>query len=199
MCQKYYCQTDTNWHKLRKQIKFPIHIRLNFISRFVFFFEANRTSRGFLFHNLTNYTYIPLSLIAKINWLIFVTALLMSKVLLTSKMALFFNDFYLLSYTVFHWVHKKIYEQEIFLFFSFRVIILVNDCPIAVGVGDVIECAASLVTWVRLVSLIGGATGGNENLSTSLSGLRLRVWRHIQNLCGFSTPTTMGQSFIMTL
>jgi hypothetical protein len=120
MCQQYYCQTGTNWHKLRKQIKFPIHIRLNFISRFVFFFlEANRTSRGFLFHNLTNYTYIPLSLIAKINWLIFVTALLMSKVLLTSKMALFFNDFYLLSYTVFHWVHKKIYEQEIFLFFSF--------------------------------------------------------------------------------
>jgi hypothetical protein len=23
--------------------------------------------------------------------------------------------------------------------------------------------------------------------------------RHIQNLCGFSTPTAMGQSFIMTL
>jgi hypothetical protein len=24
-------------------------------------------------------------------------------------------------------------------------------------------------------------------------------WRHIQNLCRFSTPTAMGQSFIMTL
>jgi hypothetical protein len=38
MCQKcklwkykYYCQIDTNW-----QIKFPIHIRSNFISRFFF-------------------------------------------------------------------------------------------------------------------------------------------------------------------
>jgi hypothetical protein len=29
--------------------------------------------------------------------------------------------------------------------------------------------------------------------------LTLRSWRHIQNLCGFSTPTAMGQSFIMTL
>jgi hypothetical protein len=29
--------------------------------------------------------------------------------------------------------------------------------------------------------------------------LTLRGWRHIQNLCGFSTPTAMGQSFIMTL
>jgi hypothetical protein len=26
-----------------------------------------------------------------------------------------------------------------------------------------------------------------------------RGWRHIQNLCGFLTPTAMGQSFIMTL
>jgi hypothetical protein len=28
--------------------------------------------------------------------------------------------------------------------------------------------------------------------------LTLRDWRHIQNLCGFSTPTAMGQSFMMT-
>jgi hypothetical protein len=28
---------------------------------------------------------------------------------------------------------------------------------------------------------------------------RWRYWRHIQNLCGFSTPTAMGQSFIITL
>jgi hypothetical protein len=25
-------------------------------------------------------------------------------------------------------------------------LIIINDCPIAVGVGDVVECAASLVT-----------------------------------------------------
>jgi hypothetical protein len=29
--------------------------------------------------------------------------------------------------------------------------------------------------------------------------LTLRGWRHIQNLCGFSTLTVMGQSFITTL
>jgi hypothetical protein len=29
--------------------------------------------------------------------------------------------------------------------------------------------------------------------------LTLRGWRHIQNLCGFSTPTTVVQYFIMTL
>jgi hypothetical protein len=43
-------------------------------------------------------------------------------------------------------------------FSKYRVII--NDCPIAVGVGDVVECAASLITRVRLVSPIGGDTGG---------------------------------------
>jgi hypothetical protein len=54
---------------------------------------------------------------------------------------------------------------------------------IAVGFGDVVECAASLIKWVRLVSPVGGAPGGSENLSTSLSNVaRLR---HIQNLCGF--------------
>jgi hypothetical protein len=26
----------------------------------------------------------------------------------------------------------------------------------------------------------------------------LLIWRHIQNLCGFSTPTAMGQSFIIS-
>jgi hypothetical protein len=29
--------------------------------------------------------------------------------------------------------------------------------------------------------------------------LTLRGWRHIQNLCGFSTPAAVGQSFVMTL
>jgi hypothetical protein len=65
----------------------------------------------------------------------------------------------------------------------------------AVGVGDVVECAGSLITGVILVSPISGATGGSGNLVC----LTLRGWRHIQNLYGFSTPTTMGQSFIMTL
>jgi hypothetical protein len=51
---------------------------------------------------------------------------------------------------------------------------------------------------VRLVSPIGGATGGSGNLSTIVC-LTLRGCRHIQNLCGFSTPTAMGQAFIMTL
>jgi hypothetical protein len=55
--------------------------------------------------------------------------------------------------------------------------IIINDCPIAVGVGDVVECAASLITSVRLVSSIGGATGGSGNLSTSLSNVaRLAVF-----------------------
>jgi hypothetical protein len=47
--------------------------------------------------------------------------------------------------------------------------VIINECPIAVGVGDVVECVASLITWVRLVSLIGGAPGGSGNLSTTLS------------------------------
>jgi hypothetical protein len=46
-----------------------------------------------------------------------------------------------------------------------------NDCPIAVGVGGVVECAASLITWVRLVLPIDGDTGGSGNLSTSLSNV----------------------------
>jgi hypothetical protein len=50
---------------------------------------------------------------------------------------------------------------------------------------------------VKLVSPIGGDTGGSGNLSISLSNVaRLR---HIQNLCGFSTPTATEQSFTMTL
>jgi hypothetical protein len=40
-----------------------------------------------------------------------------------------------------------------------------NDCPIAVGAGDVVECAASLITSVGLVSPIDGDTGGIGNLS----------------------------------
>jgi hypothetical protein len=44
---------------------------------------------------------------------------------------------------------------------------------------------------------MGGATGGSGNLSTSLSSVaRLR---HIQNLCGFSTPTRHDGTIIMTL
>jgi hypothetical protein len=46
-----------------------------------------------------------------------------------------------------------------------------NDCLIAVGVGDVVECAASLITRVRPVSPISAATGGSENLSASLSNV----------------------------
>jgi hypothetical protein len=49
--------------------------------------------------------------------------------------------------------------------------VIINDCPIAVRIGDVVECAVSLITWVRLVSLIGGATGDSGNLSTSLTNV----------------------------
>jgi hypothetical protein len=66
---------------------------------------------------------------------------------------------------------------------------------IAVGVGDVVEGAASFITWVRLVSPIGGDTGGN--MSTGLSN----VARLAANpkFMWFSTPTEMRQSFIITL
>jgi hypothetical protein len=48
-----------------------------------------------------------------------------------------------------------------------------------------------LLVGPSIVSPIGGATGGSGNLSTSLSNVaRLR---HIQNLCGFSMTTAMGQ------
>jgi hypothetical protein len=50
--------------------------------------------------------------------------------------------------------------------------------PIAVGVGEVVECAASLITSVRLVSPIGGDTGGSGNLSTSLSDVA-RLAAHV--------------------
>jgi hypothetical protein len=50
---------------------------------------------------------------------------------------------------------------------------------------------------VKLVSPIGGAPGGSGNLSTSLSNVA-RLAAH-QNLCGFSTPTAMAQSFIITV
>jgi hypothetical protein len=46
-----------------------------------------------------------------------------------------------------------------------------NDCPIAVDVDDLVECAASLITWVRLVSPIGGDTDGSGNLSATLSNV----------------------------
>jgi hypothetical protein len=58
-----------------------------------------------------------------------------------------------------------------FTSYSSNLQIIINYCPIAVGVGDVVECAASLIPWVRLVSPIGGATGGSGNLSTSLSNV----------------------------
>jgi hypothetical protein len=51
---------------------------------------------------------------------------------------------------------------------DFRYRFIINNCPIAVGVGDVVECAASLITRVRLVSPISGDIGCNGNLSTSL-------------------------------
>jgi Na+/alanine symporter len=42
--------------------------------------------------------------------------------------------------------------------------------------------------------------GGSGNLLICLLFcLTLRGWRHILNLCGFLTPTTMVQYFIMTL
>jgi hypothetical protein len=44
-------------------------------------------------------------------------------------------------------------------------------CTIVVGVGGLVECATSFITWVRLVSPIGGALGGSRNLSTSLSNV----------------------------
>jgi hypothetical protein len=31
---------------------------------------------------------------------------------------------------------------------------IINVCPIAVGVDGVVECAASLITWMRLVAVI---------------------------------------------
>jgi hypothetical protein len=30
--------------------------------------------------------------------------------------------------------------------------VIINDCPIAVGVGDVVECAASLINVARLAA-----------------------------------------------
>jgi hypothetical protein len=52
--------------------------------------------------------------------------------------------------------------------------VIINGYLIAVGVGDVVECAASLITRVRLVSPIGGATGGSGNLSTILGTTNTR-------------------------
>jgi hypothetical protein len=49
--------------------------------------------------------------------------------------------------------------------------VTINDSLIAEGVGDVVECAASFITWVRLASPIGSAAGGSGNLSTSLSNV----------------------------
>jgi hypothetical protein len=49
--------------------------------------------------------------------------------------------------------------------------IIINDCTIVGGVGGLVECAASFITGVRLVSPIGSAAGGSGNLSTSLSNV----------------------------
>jgi hypothetical protein len=60
--------------------------------------------------------------------------------------------------------------------------VIINYCPIAVGVGDVVECAASLIKRVRLVSAIGGATGGSGNLSTIVYFFLVGgCARHLQN------------------
>jgi hypothetical protein len=75
--------------------------------------------------------------------------------------------------------------------------VIINDYPIAEGVGGVVECAASLIAWVRLVSPMVAILAVVE--ICLLICITLRGWRHIQNLCGFSKPTAMGQSFIMTL
>jgi hypothetical protein len=50
---------------------------------------------------------------------------------------------------------------------------IINDCPIAVGVGGVVECAASLITWMRPVAVVEICL---------LVCLTLRGWQHIQNL-----------------
>jgi hypothetical protein len=66
-------------------------------------------------------------------------------------------------------VHRFNFFVNLFVFYYCVIIyysVIINYCPIAVGVGDVVECAASLLTWVRLVSPIGGAPGGNGNQST---------------------------------
>jgi hypothetical protein len=62
----------------------------------------------------------------------------------------------------------------------------VQDTINAVGVGDVVEYAESLITRVRLVSPIDGATGGSGNLSTSLSNIA-RLAAHV----GFQRQLTL--------
>jgi hypothetical protein len=42
--------------------------------------------------------------------------------------------------------------------------VIINDYPIAVGVGGGVDCAATLIT-----SSIGGDTGGSGSVSISLS------------------------------
>jgi hypothetical protein len=36
--------------------------------------------------------------------------------------------------------------MTIFINYKLKYRVIINDCPIAVGVGDVVECAASLIT-----------------------------------------------------
>jgi hypothetical protein len=50
---------------------------------------------------------------------------------------------------------------------------------------------------VRLASPIGSPAGGSVNLSTSLSNVAKLAAR--PKFEGFSTPTAMGQSFIMSV
>jgi hypothetical protein len=54
------------------------------------------------------------------------------------------------------------------MLFIYRVII--NDCPIAVNIGDVVERAASLITRVKLVSPIGGAPARLRHIRNLLQG-----------------------------
>jgi hypothetical protein len=70
--------------------------------------------------------------------------------------------------------------------------VIINDCLIAVGIDDVLECAASFIKWVRLASPIGSAAGASINLSTSLSN-RWEASGKSQIYIGFLTPTAMGQ------
>jgi hypothetical protein len=62
--------------------------------------------------------------------------------------------------------------------------IIINDCLIAEGVGDVVECAASFITWVRLVSPIGGTPGGTSKIRVYFQR-QLRPVLEIQTLCIF--------------
>jgi hypothetical protein len=69
--------------------------------------------------------------------------------------------------------------------------VIINDCIIAVGAGDVVECAASFITWVKLASPIGIAAGGSVNLSTmSPAFVRKGMTKILQNSAFVSYAST---------